>query len=103
MSQFDDRGHRPRKDNQLQKAFEAIGAQAKHPTRWETERDSQLFIKDLMREAMEQRGISKEDLAKTTKLPIETIEAFLAGTAELNDSNPITAIERALKVNLSGW
>lgn len=56
-----------------------------------------------MKSAMQEHGISPDDLAKTTKLPIETIRAFLDAKADLNDSDPITAIESALKVNLSGW
>jgi ribosome-binding protein aMBF1 (putative translation factor) len=102
MSQFDDRGHRPKKDP-LQEAFKAIFKHAKHPERWETEQDSRLFIRDRMKSAMQEHGISPDDLAKTTKLPIETIRAFLDAKADLNDSAPITAIEMALKVNLPGW
>ena len=102
MSQFDDRGHRPKKDP-LQKAFKDVFRLAKRPEKWETEQDSRLFIRDLMNEAMEKQGISPEALAQITKLPRETIQSFLDGKADLSDSLPITTIERALKVNLSGW
>jgi ribosome-binding protein aMBF1 (putative translation factor) len=102
MSQFDDRGQRP-KDDPLQKAFKDVFRLAKHPERWETEQDSRLFIRDLMKEEMEKQGISPEALAQITKLPQETIQSFLDGKADLSDSEPITTIERALKVNLSAW
>ncbi len=102
MSQFDDRGHRPKNDP-LQEAFKAIFKHAKHPERWETEQDSRLFIRDRMREAMEKQSLSPDDLAQKTRLPLDTINAFLDGKSDLSDSEPITTIERALKVNLSGW
>ena len=102
MSQFDDRGHRPKGDP-LQKALKEVFRLAKHPERWETEQDSRLFIRDLMKEAMEKQGISPEALSEITKLPQETVQSFLDGKADLSDSQPITTIERALKINLSGW
>ena len=103
MNQFDDRNHRPNKSDPLNKAFKDIFAQAKHPERWETEDDSRLFIKDLMREAMEKRAITPEQLSTKANVSIAAINAFLAGKGDLSDSEPLTKIERALGVNLSSW
>lgn len=103
MSHFDDRGHRPQKNDPLQKAFASIFAQAKHPERWETEQDSQLFIKDLMQEEMAKQGITPDQLSQLANVSLDTVNAFLAGKGDLSDSDPLTKIERALKVNLSSW
>jgi len=102
MSDFDDRGHRPQ-GNSLSRAFKDIFRDAKRPEIWETEQDSRLFIRDIMRDAMHQRGMSAEELSQKANVPLETINAFLAGQGDLSDSEPLTKIERALRVNLSSW
>lgn len=102
MSDFDDRGHRPQ-GNSLSRAFKDIFRDAKRPEIWETEDDSRLFIRDIMKDTMEAQGISAQDLSKKANVSVETINAFLAGRGDLSDSEPLTKIERALRVNLSSW
>lgn len=102
MTDFNDRGQRRQRDP-LQEAFKDIFRDAKRPEIWETEQDSRLFIRDIMKHAMETRAISAELLSKKANVPLETINAFLAGKGDLRDSDPLTKIERALGVNLSSW
>lgn len=99
---FDDRRQRP-DETPLRDAMRDLLRDAQRPSMWETEDDSRLFIRDLMQEAIEKQGITPEQLAQKADVPLEAINAFLAGRGDLSDSDPLTKIERALRVNLSGW
>ena len=102
MSDFNDRGQR-RQPDYLQDAFKDIFRDATRPEIWETEDDSRLFIRNIMKDTMEDQGISAQELSKKANVSVETINAFLAGEGDLRDSEPLTKIERALRVNLSSW
>lgn len=102
MNDFDDRGQ-PRRGNPLYEAFQDIFRDAKRPEIWETEQDSRLFIRDIMKDAMKTQSLSAEELSQKANVSLEAINAFLAGNGDLRNSEPLTKIEQALRVNLSSW
>lgn len=66
-----------------------------------SEEDSRIAIAQAMREAMTAQEISVYHLHEKTRLPRDVIEAFMNGTGDISDSDPIQRIEVALRVRLS--
>ena len=63
--------------------------------------ESRDAISEAVKEAMEEKGISVYSLHEDTGLSCDFIESVLDATMPLNDSEPISILERALKVRLN--
>jgi ribosome-binding protein aMBF1 (putative translation factor) len=72
---------------------------------WETfmqsVQESRDAISEAVKEAMEQKGISVYHLHEETGLSCDFIESVLDATMPLNDSEPISLLERALQIRLN--
>lgn len=66
-----------------------------------TVEDSRIAIAWAVREAMESQGMKVYPLHELTDLPCEFIDAVLAGTADISDSEPISKLEFALRTSLN--
>lgn len=72
---------------------------------WETfmqsVQESRDAISEAVKEAMNEKGISVYGLHEETGLSCDFIESVLDATMPLNDSEPISKLERALRVRLN--
>lgn len=67
----------------------------------QTVQESRDAISEAVKEAMDDKGISVYHLHELTGLSCDFIDSVLDATMPLNDSKPISLLERALQVRLN--
>ena len=99
-SPFDHRKPNPERTNDALQGLTSIPGNV-WDTFMHTVQESRDAISEAVKEAMEEKGISVYRLHEDTGLSCDFIESVLDATMPLNDSGPISLLERALQVRLN--
>jgi hypothetical protein len=96
-----DRPLKPQKETDISALFAGLtGPQSTDRDWWITRADSQAVIAREVARGLELRNMNPFTLFELSGVPIDTIMSILDGSFNLNDSEPITAIEGVLRVPL---